>query len=527
MAGYDENYYTNHLDNLYNTDKRIYNTDPLLFEIQKNENKTYQLINKDNYFSGIASIVFASKKIDNVNDCATSATETVCSSIVDSETSVAFKSDIAKEDISVNLTRSGTPDYSLIITPIHLELNVGANIPDNSIIQNHNKMNEYMRNILLTTGKTFLKQAILRLQSTANVTSYENAIETFKSLSETRINLLIDNASNKVREVFKEIIEKKVEFNITINRSIGGNTCEQAEAQYLIDNKADLEKENWIKSGWEHYTTKGKNEKRAWKGDACGTEKKMKYINTNFLDDIKIGGFSGQLYYKLKYQATNRMNSDKTQPMDKKYLNAMIVDLYIKTCYPVIIYDFINIMMGIYINQGDFVNARIALLSKIVYSFSIFNYISQNYNALNTKDAAKVAQNQIVLTTLKAYLIFTNEINLSSTINEMHKTSNTVVDKNQMVQNLKKNIESDQLSLRNVLYNVDELKINLASEKIEFGVLVGLLSVLIISCSVLMFLSKEDNNFKLYALYVAGGFGIAILIFQLTKVISNMVRKKS
>lgn len=492
---YDNSYYVGHLQPLL-TDEELYNVDPYLFSLRE-RTAVNTAINSEKYFKTIQSVDF---KSDN-------KAEVISRASMDVNTFNMTNAQPVSQSTSVGtfvlLTGAATEEFARVeltyastnIDASKYLLDIRESVSDTNVEKEHQRMHNFLRGIIMTVGInkfTEVKQKISASSAGANF--FEESKYLLMALPPNSLRPLVYTVSDTAKSVLCTMVKTKIQQNLDFN------------------NKS---------------TT---------------TQEQRKYILTNLMEDLQIDKFKGPLYYNLRTELTNQIKfPPNTFNHDNKnvqlYLKQLLADIYIKTCYPVIIFDYIDCMMNLYIEYGDFVNSRIALLAKVMFSYYIFVNISTAYSqmgqAINDPADPNRATIENYISKINFYLQNINNIDLNASNNNMmisivkdlHKKSAVVVDKSKEIQMLKEQIKGNQLAYRNVIYNTDVSKKFYKAKITENIVLIVVLLLLIVVCSVLLFLHTEENKLNLYVTYISGGFALIILMYLIFKMVSKLVRK--
>jgi hypothetical protein len=213
----------------------------------------------------------------------------------------------------------------------------------------------------------------------------------------------------------------------------------------------------------------------------------------------------------------------------QSYFKMIIVDMYIKIFYPLLVYNYISCMMNLYVKNGDFINSRIALLAKIMYTYYFVLKLASIYGRGASNDAQTATLNTVI-NKIKKYLENVNRIDLqggsdvmSSIVRDLHSKSNDVVEKSGSIQSITEQIKANQLAMRNVIYNTAELRKQYKAKRASFIVLVCILIILLSVCSLLLFIATKENNFKMYTIYIVACMGLIFITLALAKLISGIV----
>lgn len=462
-----------------------YNVDPLLYQLANSivtsteQTQTQKMINDSKYFNQISSCDFRSEdktvvdmlaKNDILNVDLTSLP------IIRESVSNKLNGSASQEYASISIQRDA---MDKIAASKFLETIVAdAGMPVLGIEQSHDKMDVYMRNILLGIGKTIYKNAFEKCRNanpliTNSTLSWDESRYHLFYLPETKLISLIDNTRDVANETLCTIVKAKAKTILSITSS-----------------------------------------------------ERKKFIPTNFLNDLCIDNFKGPLYCLLKTEMINKMNISKisvaTNSNTILYFKQLAVDFYIKTCYPVIIYDYINCMMNIYIEHGDFINARLALFAKVMFAYLTFSEVINIYKVSSSTTYNNTISTMI--TSFETYLSNINNIDMTKKDTNMIRTitkdlrakSTLAVDKNVEIQTYHAEIRKNQRALRNVMANIETIRKKYTGKKIVNVILICLLITVIVSCAILLFL-----DMKTISIYVAGLTALGVLLYGLI----NLIKK--
>ena len=506
MSGFDDTYYRNHLEPLY-SDNGIYNVDKLLFNL-RNIDQFNKSINSSSYFNDIIQVVTrsddksATDVLANMNfmdlENYNLAQALPVPESQNTSTFTKLTGAATLEYVSLSLFKSNTVlQPNALLDSIQVS-NSRISAPGNdidSMTRSHKHMNEYMRSLILSTGKTFYKKVLDNIRSDPTMKNttdpWNESRYSLVYLPESKLNTMIDSIGEFASTILGEIIGATAVTNLQFN----------ANSSTKPDQK--------------------------------------KYISMTFLDDLQDGNFKGPLYYKLRTSILNRFkipkntfNSSNTN--SNLYFKMLAVDAYLKACYPVLIYDYIDGMMTLYTEYGDFVNSRVALLAKVMFTYYFFTKIISNYTNQDPSHIGEPYNSQItnILSKMKRYLDNVNNIDMNNidtnVINtiakDLHQTSNTVVDKNQQIQVIKEELKTNQLAMRNIIFNKEQLNKQYKKKIVQFIILLAILILLITTCSVLLFFATETNKLKNYVIYVAGTIASLLLLYKVIELVAYLVK---
>jgi hypothetical protein len=501
MSGFDNTYYTNHLNSLY-TDSNIYNVDSFLFNLRIEDNNNV-IINPA--FKTIQNLSYRSDNVDEVNIRAeyisNSNSDIEYTNVVNETASNKFSGVASKEYVSVIITKDSSDiPQNIVIDQINSINNRSTStsagyINDNdtdAVTKDHKRMNTYMENVLIGSLISNFKTSFDLIRGDANIINpstnddnYKQAKYALRTIANSKLNTLIENMIDLGNSTLCDIVTAKVTTNLKFNSNSSNTT-----------NK--------------------------------------RYLNDKFLSNLY--NFKGPLYYKLRSEMTKRLNVKSIVNIEnndaQSYFKMIIIDMYIKIFYPLLVYNYISCMMKLYIQNGDFVNSRIALLAKIMYTYYFILKLANIYSR-GTSNANQTAILNSVINKLKKYLENVNKIDLqggsdvmSSIVRDLHSKSNDVVEKSATIQTVSEQIKANQLAMRNVIYNITELRKQYNDKRASLVVLVCILIILLSVCSLLLFIATPENNYNMYTIYIVGIMGLIFITLALGKLISGIVNSK-
>lgn len=251
------------------------------------------------------------------------------------------------------------------------------------------------------------------------------------------------------------------------------------------------------------------------------------------------GSFARPLYYQLRTAMNDDLVISTSIIPDQEdyvwmYIKKIVTDMFIKTCYPMIHYLFIDAMMKKYAEKGDYVNIRLALLAKVFYIFYFVDYIYQNIYLPDNSLASdkKILYSQTIdqiKTKLNDYLTSLNNIDISNKpgqnalaniITSLHTLSGDVVNKSQKINWLKENIIANQLALRNIISNVEIVRNQYNYHSVEFWTVLSILLIIVIISGLLLFLRMPQ-----YVISLAGFVFIVVLVIKIAQLIISFITK--
>lgn len=254
-------------------------------------------------------------------------------------------------------------------------------------------------------------------------------------------------------------------------------------------------------------------------------------VSSETITDFRTGGFQSSQYYNLrngmlKYLNVKNFytNIDENQVI---YFKKVAIDLFIKTCYPLVHMLYMQAMLNWYASQGDYVNVRVVVLAMTYYTFftlkalySLNVSIQPNQYQLNQTSMTNL---NIIFNQLVTYVSNNNKINVdsNSTINDemknlvvgLHNLSRDVTNKNKDIQYLKNSIKENQLAMRNILFNISVKRKEFNKSQTEFVVALVVLIVFIVLNVVLLIMNQPS------IVYISSGMvgigTVALLIIMM------------
>lgn len=471
----DSSYYQNNLSFLYeSSDKKkpaVYSIDTLLFTYTNKDTFNNNLV-PSTFFNNIDTVQLKREKVADVSARSGEVDEGIKLPLT---TDIAFTENAADSEIRVDIGRGKQMPISILTMINDASKNVFV---INNASKSHKAYDSYMRGILSAVCSYCMREALRRVYPIPNVTT-QSLLEGAQILSEGISNGKRDLAFNIVSETSRKCLIDILNKYTKIRTDIVSN-----------------------------------------------------FNNTS-------NSFTRPLYYQLRsdmltklYLPTNVIPDMEDYPM--LYIKRIVVDTYIKTCYPLLHYDFMEAMMQKYADSGDFVNVRIALLAKIFFVHYFVDYIRENiFLPDNQLTASKKVEFQSIInvinTNLNNYLVSLNNINMSSTpgkneladiISSLHKLSADVVQKSQNSETLKEEIRTNQLALRNVISNSEDMQQKYKAKVFEFVFNVVLVILFVIVCGVLLVFNKPK-----YVYYVAGAVIVSVLLVKLVVMIKKLLGK--
>lgn len=241
---------------------------------------------------------------------------------------------------------------------------------------------------------------------------------------------------------------------------------------------------------------------------------KANTLPSNIIIDFTQGTPSSAFYYMLwktflsQYKLPDVLSYVKNDE-HQLFIKSILIDVYIKACYPLLITQIMQAFIDMYTERGDFVNIRIASLAQIMYVYN-FVYHMQNRAPSNINTA--------ILSQIKAQL---NDyiIKLSADNKELKAildVSKSAAETGQNTVFLRESISKTQNQMRNSISSIDQYKHNYQKRKAMFIVLLVLCLFEIAICTLLLIL-----NYNTGVYYVAGILAIFALITKLVTLVAR------
>ena len=272
--------------------------------------------------------------------------------------------------------------------------------------------------------------------------------------------------------------------------------------------------------------------------------------NAQDMQDIGSGSgkYQRKFYYDLRDRMVSRLdvktiysNINNNQVI---YFKKVAVDLFLKTAYPCVHLIYIQTLTTYYAEKGDFVNVRIMILASVYYVFyTLKGLVTTNNNLPQGNQHRMTTEQEVALTLifekLNEYLTNNNKIDVNSTgttsedemkklIVDLHQLSKDVTDKNGQIQTLKRSIITQQLAMRNVLYNLEVIRSRYWWASFEFWALFAFIIVFIITMSILLVLAEVLTKPYLidWVQYICGFVAIIVIVIKLVMLIVHLMQNK-
>lgn len=476
----DNSYYQNNLKFLYesadNNNKAVYNVDNLLYNYTSQDTFNNNVM-PASFFTKVTGITL---KREDPSDVSSRMNDNDSTNPTQLPTSLAFTDDSTSNEVKVDITRDTVTYTSVdLMEQIkeRLDIVITKNKKNQDIISNakgdvtksNTVFDDYMRGIISAACLKCMWDAASHAYPVNDGTSSSETLDMAAMVVTTNV------ASNpaKLKQVFQHLSDTAKE---SLRLALAG----------------------------------------------------MPQVRTDIMSNFNntSTSFTRPLYYYLRTDMINKLNFPSTaipaQEDDVSiYIKRILTDLYIKTCYPLLHYDFIDGMMRRYAVEGDYINVRIALLAKVFMTFYFVQYINKNVFAVDTTLTSERKNNYNdmftrINTNINNYMTGLNNIDVNSTpgknvladiIRSVHDISNKVVQDSQDIDGVRLEIDQYQKGLRNIVANNEIMKHAFTVKVIEFWIMVSLLFTILIVCCVLLVL-----NMSQYVYYVTGVVIVGIII---------------
>lgn len=262
-------------------------------------------------------------------------------------------------------------------------------------------------------------------------------------------------------------------------------------------------------------------------------------MNSNYLTDFKVGGFTTKFYYNLRLAMLDKLDVKNIYNVidqnEVLYFKKIAIDLFLKSAFPLVHMMLQQAMLEWYASLGDYVNVRVVVLAM---SYYVFYTMKRIYNLASTMP---VSNGQLTSTQsrdfntlfskLITYISNNNKIDVTSNTNAneemkkliigLHDLSRTVTDQNSDIQKLKESIKNNQLAMRNVLFNIEVKRKERSWASFEFWLTLGIVIVFTVVNATLLVL-----NLPQFVFYSAGFVGIAAITYLLVVIAIVFIKGK-
>jgi hypothetical protein len=210
-----------------------------------------------------------------------------------------------------------------------------------------------------------------------------------------------------------------------------------------------------------------------------------------------------QYYVLLRTTMVNTFTSTVTKNIPDKNIALFtvktLVDMYIKTCYPMILFDFLQVVMEKYTKEGNFIGARHCLLAKIMYTYNFVNDLASPFGV--TEIHSTVYQG--IPDALAYYLRRNNrgiayagddstrELQTVEIVSELQKLSDETLMASYENNKLSKDISNNQLNVRTLKNTNSEIYKRYTGSRTQFMAAIFFTFVVVVAGTGLLFIKKE------------------------------------
>lgn len=497
MSG--DNYYQKNLKYLFESGKNessVYDIDPLILSYIGTDNgdskgfKDY--LHPESFFRAISSI---SLKSETPGDVMGRIVESPKMSYTPLTRGVVFTDNATANEVYTQVSVNENDDMPIAtLTTIIREIRDNGQVPSGTTEDNvHSSYNSFMRDLITTFCKSMYKNAIDILGNTIDPNTSTNP--KYPLVLNNALILFARETSNQRKELAFLSVDTTTQ-NVCRDILIAANQ-----------------------------------------------------IPTNILNDFNnsTNNFVGPFYYQLRTEIIKQISLPSSVLLQRientdesllLYLNKVVSDLYIKTCFPLIHYNFLDSMVEKYGKIGDFVNVRLALLAKVLFTHSFINYIlnllpvptlvsgGSGLSVPEINELSSIIKSKLAY--IEQYLTLLNNIDVTSTpgknamqniITSLHTLSNKVVTQSKDINVLQKDIEHSQLSLRNLITNVNNAKEIYYKTVVSFRVQMFFIISIFIACTLLLVLKPN------YVFYLVGFLILLIVVIKIVAAIKYFIYK--
>lgn len=469
----DSTYYRNNLSFLYETsdpkkNPAVYGTDQLLIAYTNSDT-----------FNNVLSLNGFLRPINRVDILRESTADTSArasmlfqnasqTSLAQLPSSTSFSEEDLDNDVRIEINRPSTSTLSLDIVTSAITNEVQTRTPRSDVAATHASAQNYMRGVVSAVCGWQFKNAMDRVVSPNVQSSPESVRDAVFAISR-------GFSSRRKDMIFTVLTE----------------ACKNAMTKYIID--------------------------------------QLNTIPISSFTDLNEGLFVSPFYYRLRLETARELVIPQNllpigiDDFTLRYFKNILVDLYIKTSYPLVHYDFIDALMQRYTENGDFVNSRVALLAKIMF---VNHFVDAVVMATTASTGGSIVNPNIppvidaIKTTLNNYVTTLNTAYADSVVQgtgtkdprvaimrRLQNMSSKVTQDNKTASEVHNNVVQHQITLRNLETNSKNLK-NVRSKKLlEFGLLSSALVAVVVACGVFIVIKKTD-----WALYLSSAWILILLL---------------
>lgn len=245
-------------------------------------------------------------------------------------------------------------------------------------------------------------------------------------------------------------------------------------------------------------------------------------------DSMKSGSYI-KYYYMLRSLLNEKIKISKSilyedDAETNYFIRKLLSDLYIKTAYPMIHFHLLSVMMKVYMEKGDFINARFAMLAKCTFTYyfmrQLVTGLEPNIGVSVRNDVPINIINYIKRNNKGKFNGSSKDENIASIMVELHEISNQVVDISQSSNILQQSIEENQLNFRNITAAIKAREGEYKWKVIQYWVEFAIMLILIAACGILYYFGKIDIG-----IMVAGGSCATVILIVLILMIISFITK--
>lgn len=263
-------------------------------------------------------------------------------------------------------------------------------------------------------------------------------------------------------------------------------------------------------------------------------------INSAEILTFKDGRFDDKIYYNIRNRMVSNINVSTIYTSintdDVWYFKKMAVDIFLKSCFPIVHMVYMDALVEKYALAGDYINVRIIILAQIFYLYFLIKYVGTTLDTfmpatfkMNTTQRASMSE---VIEVLKNYIINNNNIDPKSNstssnddvrkmVIELHKMSNDVSGQNKNIQHTSEQIKENQVTMRNIIFNIDVKRKEFRKANREYMFALILVILVTIVNVALLLMGLPD-----YVFYISGFVGVAVILYLMIMIIINFVKGK-
>lgn len=264
-------------------------------------------------------------------------------------------------------------------------------------------------------------------------------------------------------------------------------------------------------------------------------------VNSQDILVFKDGAFNNRLYYNIRNRMINSLNVKSvylsTNDDDVRYYKKLVVDMFLKSSYPMVHMIYMQAVMEKYATSGDYTNVRVIILSMVFYVFYFLKYLynlstnvpkgsTASYNILPSNDTAL----NTVFTKIKQYIQNNNKLDLNSNatsandelksiIVSLHTLSQDVTGQNKSIQMTSEQIKENQVTMRNIIFNIEVKRKDFKKASAEYVFALTLVILLVLINCVLLLVGLAD-----YVFYLSGFFGVVVVLYLIISIIIRVVK---